>query len=53
MKTYSVTLAVERTYQVLADSPEEARLLASQMADMSQETPEVVALYEEEAYECQ
>jgi len=51
MTTYSVTLAVERTYQVLADSPEEARLIASQMADMSHETPEVVALYEEEIYD--
>ena len=51
MTTYSVTLAVERTYQVLANSPEEARLIASQMADMSQETPEVVALYEEEIYD--
>ena len=51
MKTYSVTLAVERTYQVLADSPEEARLIASQMADMSHETPEVVAIYEEEIYD--
>ena len=51
MTAYSVTLAVERTYQVLANSPEEARLIASQMADMSQETPEVVALYEEEIYD--